>query len=367
MGCLGCELFPPPASVLEDLDAAARKRLLPLESGRIFQSLIEEAYRKIERPGDFHRPEITNTNLWHLRWKFHETLRLEHGPDFADDALAVLESRISCYAARLHCNKGASILSPEKTPHKGHAPTFETLKTFEGRVETAAQWKDLLGRERADGAWKNGLPRMIFVSDMGDAFSSREYFEFLERDTLAAIRSAHGQRHLWLWVTKRPWIMRDFCAENGPFPENVCALTTVTGRNSLNRLRQLREVPARVRGLSVEPLWEALPLESLDLSGIDWVIIGGESASKRAHCKPFDVRWLEELRDLCRSQGVAFFAKQLGTNPVRDGVPLVLKSSHGGDWEEWDPGWRVREFPRHFYEYRSLERLRGINTGACTG
>ncbi len=161
--------------------------------------------------------------------------------------------------------------------------------------------------------------------------------------------------------------MRDFCAENGPFPENVCALTTVTGRNSLNRLRQPREVPARVRGLSVEPLWEVLPVESLDLSGIDWGILRGESASKRAHCKPFDVRWLEELRDLCSSQGGTLFAKQLGTNPVRDGVPLVLKSSHGGDWEEWDPGWRVREFPRYFYEYRSQEGLWGSGPVARTG
>jgi hypothetical protein len=131
-------------------------------------------------------------------------------------------------------------------------------------------------------------------------------------------------------------------------------MTTLTGvdRQSLARLEKLKEVDAHTRGLSIEPLWERIPPEKLDLEKIDWVIVGGESGNPDS--RPFDLAWARELRDLCRDRGVAFFCKQLGRNPVESQMRLRLKNGHGGNWDEWPEDLRVREFPKAFYEYRPI-------------
>ena len=105
---------------------------------------------------------------------------------------------------------------------------------------------------------------------------------------------------------------------------------------------------------TIEPLWNRLNPETLDLKGIDWVILGGESGSGNL-TTPFEIEWVEELREHCRSQGIAFFLKQLGRVPMRDGKPLKLIDKHGGNWEEWDEKLRVREFPKAFHDYRRNE------------
>ncbi|MEO5715971.1 MAG: DUF5131 family protein [Luteolibacter sp.] len=215
---------------------------------------------------------------------------------------------------------------------------------------------DLLGRHDTASPWKTRLVRMIFVSDMGDALSAKGDFPFLKSDVMPAIRSEYGRKHLWLWLTKRPERMAQFADQVGGFPENVCAMTTITGPATLARIDHLREVTAAVRGLSLEPLWERIPPENLDLTGIDWVIVGGESGSAD-FTRPFAVEWAEELREHCRKNGVAFFLKQLGRNPSRDGKIFKLRHDHGGDWDEWDPSLRTREFPRQFHQFRIEELL----------
>lgn len=238
-------------------------------------------------------------------------------------------------------------MKPGRTPKKGYAPTFEQLTKFEGRMADAARWTDLLDSTRTESPWKADLPRMIFISDMGDAMSAKGLFPFLKQE-VGHISTDKGRRHLWLWLTKRPHIMRSFAEETGGLPENVCAMTTGTGPDYLHRVDQLRQINASCRGLSVEPLWERIPPVSLDLDGIDWLILGGESGSTRT----FDLAWAEELREHCRNNGTAFFLKQLGRNPVQDGKPMRLKDAHGGDWSEWPKHLRVREFPQHFHHYR---------------
>jgi protein gp37 len=95
-----------------------------------------------------------------------------------------------------------------------------------------------------------------------------------------------------------------------------------------------------MRGLSVEPLWGEV---TLDLTGIDWVIVGGESGPS---AEPFAVDWALHLREQCRTAGVAFFLKQLGRRPSFNGEPIRLADPHGGDWEAWPQAdWRVRELP----------------------
>ena len=186
---------------------------------------------------------------------------------------------------------------------------------------------------------------------MGDALSRKKDLDFLIKDTIKAIQSDSGRLHLWLWLTKRPTTLAKLADMIGGFPPNVCAMTTVTSPEKLYRVSQLREVNAATRGLSIEPLWERIPPDELDLKGIDWVICGGESGCEK-HCRPIDLNWARELQHHCQSHGVAFFLKQLGSKLIDKGDEIDLKHSHGGDWHEWPEDLRIREFPTYFYQYR---------------
>ena len=353
MGCGGCELFPTPGAVVSSINAAAANLGVSLDSRRLLKSMIAEGHANIAAPGVGHRDKLTTTNIYHFRDRLGEVVTDSHGRAAGRAAVEAIKSAVTCYAARLHLNRGASIIKPERTPKKGYAPTFEQLTQFEGRLATAAGWSDLLGTPRPESPWKDGLPRMIFVSDMGDALSSKGLFPFLKQE-VTHLSTEKGRRHLWIWLTKRPHIMRDFADEIGGLPGNVCAMTTVTGPDALHRVDELRQIRASCRGLSVEPLWERIPPESLDLTGIDWLILGGESGGTRT----FDLAWAEELRTHCQKNGTAFFLKQLGRNPVKDGKAMRLKDPHGGDWSEWPEHLQVREFPQHFHQYRQAERSR---------
>lgn len=143
--------------------------------------------------------------------------------------------------------------------------------------------------------------------------------------------------------------MARFAGQMGGFPSNVCAMTTVTGREKLHRVDQLRKVEASIRGLSIEPLWERIPREKLNLDGIDWVILGGESGRRDA-VHPFAIEWARELRDHCQDLGVVFFLKQLGRCPTEGERELKLCDNHGGDWAEWPQDLQVRQVPQAFYD-----------------
>jgi len=110
------------------------------------------------------------------------------------------------------------------------------------------------------------------------------------------------------------------------------------------RVSVLREVPARVKFVSYEPAVGSLEHPSIKCSavGIDWVIIGGESAPGRE----FDLKWASEAISICRRDGAAPFVKQLGSFPMQDGVSFPVKDDAGGDTEEWPESLRVREFPK---------------------
>ena len=377
MGCGGCELFPNPGEVLGAIDKSVEEVASGWKSGNaktLYKDLIGKAYDAIDNPVSRHKRAVTTTNLWHLRDRFVEAVVARHGTEAAHGVERAIEQQITCYAAKLHLNKGLSLVNPIRKTHKGYAPTFEALARFEGRVESTPGKPDLLGRRDPDRPWMDLLPRLIFVSDMGDALSRKSDFPYLKSDVIKPIESELGRRHLWLWLTKRPQLMAEFAREIGGLPDNICAMTTVTGhdKTSLDRIDQLRNVDARVKGLSIEPLWERIPPKNLKLDGIDWVIVGGESGSGETHTRPFALEWAEELHDHCAANGVAFFLKQLGRCPTRSGKAFHLKNPHGGDWNEWpDDSLRVREFPMYFHNYRKNERvecstLRRVTKGGLT-
>ncbi len=340
MGCDGCPLYP---STTAEVAGRVSKRLkdeLGLEAENARQLLkLGFADQPFSAVYQF-RESIGASVSSALRIQGHDA------PKAAEIITEEIASSLRCYAGLLHLRWGEQPSTPGKAVNSGYPLRFENVTEFPGRMADAAKWCDLTGQAREDSPWRDGLPRLIFVSDMGDALSAGVSFEFLKREIIDVVNSQKGKAHIWLWLTKRPRRMADFSdwlAEQGvEWPDNLVPMTSVLNQDMAVHVKHLKRIPAKVRGLSVEPLWESV---ELDLDGIDWVIVGGESGG---HAKVFDLAWVRDLRDHCVAEGKAFFMKQLGANPWQDGERVVLKDPHGGDWGEWPEDLRVREFPALF-------------------
>jgi protein gp37 len=152
-------------------------------------------------------------------------------------------------------------------------------------------------------AWKK--PQRIFVNSMSDLFQEKADKGFI-RQVWNVMQRAHW--HSFQILTKRPGRMLDILS-SAEFPtlENVWLGTSVESEDHRDRIAVLRRVPARVRFVSFEPLLG--PIVAPDLTDIHWGIVGGESGPR---ARPMEQWWVEELRDACQRQGVAFFFKQWG-------------------------------------------------------
>lgn len=231
--------------------------------------------------------------------------------------------------------------------HPGFPTSFEDVTLFPGRMRAAARRSDLLGRRRLLHPWRDRLPRMVFISDMGDSLSKSVSFDYLATEIIEAVDSEAGRHHIWQWLTKRPRRMAAFASwllvRGVPWPTNLWAGTSVTAQDNVGRVVDLGEVgdAQTVRFLSLEPQRERID-PALLVGKVAWLIQGGESG-KRA--RPFDLVWAREVRDACAASGTAYFLKQLGRRPLLDGVPMRLKDRHGGDWHEWPVDLRVRRYP----------------------
>lgn len=169
-------------------------------------------------------------------------------------------------------------------------------------------------------------PRRIFVNSMSDLFHKGVPTLFVER-VFETMERAHW--HQFQVLTKRSSVMRDFVqrryAERAP-PPNIWLGVSVEDRARASRIRHLRAAPAAVRFLSIEPLIERLG--NLDLAGIHWVIVGGESGPR---ARVVDPAWVREVRDQCIAQSVPFFFKQWGGfRPTQNGRVL-----DGRLWDEF--------------------------------
>jgi len=134
-----------------------------------------------------------------------------------------------------------------------------------------------------------------------------------------------AERHTFQILTKRPELMRAWFEGPGaqwserPL-ENVWLGTSIENDRWVRRADELRAAPAAVRFISAEPLLGPLP--SLDLSGIDWLIVGGESGP---HHRPMDEAWVRELKTMAETAGAAFFFKQWG-GKTRGGSEIHIRS-----------------------------------------
>ena len=161
--------------------------------------------------------------------------------------------------------------------------------------------------ERLEQPLRWRTPRMIFVNSMSDLFHKGIPKDFIGRvfDTME-----RAPWHTFQVLTKRSSLMRDFLrrrygARRGP--RHMWFGVSVEDGSKKSRIRHLQETSAGVRFLSIEPLIG--PIGKLDLTGIDWVIAGGESGPGAREMK---LEWVREVRDQCRESGVAFFFKQWG-------------------------------------------------------
>ena len=150
-------------------------------------------------------------------------------------------------------------------------------------------------------AWKK--PRMIFVNSMSDLFHENVPLAFIQRVFTIMERASW---HTFQILTKRSARLAELAPDLG-WPPNVWMGVSIETARYVWRADDLRKVPAAVRFLSLEPLLG--PIEALDLSGIHWVIVGGEGGPG---ARPIEAKWVRQIRNQCLAAGVPFFFKQWG-------------------------------------------------------
>ena len=153
-------------------------------------------------------------------------------------------------------------------------------------------------------------PHNIFVCSMSDLFHKDVPYEFIDR-VFEIIKQT--PQHRYQVLTKRAERMAEYFSFH-EVPKNVWLGVTVENAEYKYRIDLLREIPASIHFLSCEPLLG--PLGDLNLSNIEWVIVGGESG---ASARPMSEAWVLEIKEQVVSQGSAFFFKQWGTWG-RDGI-----------------------------------------------
>jgi protein gp37 len=181
-------------------------------------------------------------------------------------------------------------------------------------------------------------PGRVFVVSMGDLYHREVGPDFAQ--CVLDVCEAHPE-HVWISLTKRPQNARDWDLD---FPENVWLGTSVGSGaggeypDTTHRNDQLREVDVATRWISFEPLIE--PIGDVDLSGIDWAVVGGETGSE-AQRREMDHRWADDLRRQCREQDVAFHFKQSSARYPERGVELSVEVEPGVYESR-----KIREYPR---------------------
>ena len=146
-------------------------------------------------------------------------------------------------------------------------------------------------------------PRTVFVNSMSDLFHESIPLEFITRVFETMVLSP---QHTFQVLTKRSQRLAEV-AQELPWPANVWMGVSVEDGRVIQRIDHLRTVPASVRFLSCEPLIG--PLDSLNLMGVDWVIVGGESGPG---ARPMQREWVQSIMTQCRAADCAFFFKQWG-------------------------------------------------------
>ena len=184
----------------------------------------------------------------------------------------------NCYAEKM--TKRLQAMGQEKYQHG-----FDKIQIY------TAAFEDNFGKK----------PKMIFVNSMSDTFTEKlkDYYISTILD-----HCSHFPQHKFQVLTKRSERLKDF---NTFYSKNIWLGVTVELEKYKNRIDDLRQTRAKVKFLSCEPLLG--DLGELDLSGINWVIVGGESGH---NARPVHPDWIRNIQKQCQEQNVPFFFKQWG-------------------------------------------------------
>lgn len=218
---------------------------------------------------------------------------------------------------------------------------------------------------KAVGKSVNGTDRhMLFTSSLTDFFHPD--IDSYRDEVWEIIRQC--PHIIFQVLTKRPERIKDYLPSDWEEGwDNVWLGTSIGHSTAIQRSIELKKVPAKVRFLSIEPLWTEMTLGrallkyevedadgkmyqnehvfgATELGDIHWVIIGGESGNEtgKYRYRPCKVEWIDFVLRQSHYGGAKVFVKQLGTHLAKE---LGLKHRHGGDIEEWPHHLRVREFP----------------------
>lgn len=234
----------------------------------------------------------------------------------------------NCYAEQFHLNQSK----------REHPPVGATgLEwTVENADENVQQHADRLGQP-LDYSFPDG-PGRVFVGSMTDMFHPQVDPEFVQA-VLDVCRRL--PEHVWIFLTKRPQNAADWRLD---WPENAWVGTSVgTGHggdypSTTHRIEQLRDVDCPTKWVSFEPLIE--PIGDVALDHIDWMVVGGESATDDAR-RDMEHEWARDLLRQAREQDVAFYFKQSSGRRPETGTRLTVENEQFGVYEQR----RIQEYP----------------------
>lgn len=172
-----------------------------------------------------------------------------------------------------------------------------------GVIQYKNGFKLTLAPQRLNDPRKWLQPKRIFVNSMSDLFHEDVPLTYIRR--VFEVMSSTPQ-HIYQVLTKRDERALSLASEI-KWLDNIWLGVSIEDGNSMNRLRNLKAIPARNKFVSFEPLLEQL--SNADLDGIDWVIVGGESGGK---ARPMNPDWVSQIKSECQLANVPFFFKQWG-------------------------------------------------------
>lgn len=210
-----------------------------------------------------------------------------------------------------------------------YADTFATRLNAMGIKEYKDGFVFKIVPHRLEEPLKIKKPTKFFVNSMSDLFHEKMPFEYLDMVFDVVKKTPH---HIYQILTKRDKIMLEYFEQRDP-PENVWLGVSVENATFKKRIESLKKVESKIRFISFEPLIGSVG--TLDLQGIHWAIIGGESGR---NARPIKKDWVEEIFKQCKQQRVAFFFKQWGTwgaDEIKRNKKANGRSFRGRHWNEY--------------------------------
>jgi len=267
--------------------------------------------------------------------------------------LPISDGCLNCYAQKIAFNLAK------------HGNT-KVRNKYAGLTNSEGIWNGKVRRENDDKFFEPiniRVPKIIFVNSMSDIFFDKVPDEWIER-VFQVIKKA--KQHIFLVQTKYAENMFEFCNsyyQSNQIIENLCLGVSVESSEYLERVEYLISTPSVMKWINVEPYLQKTDFNYLLNSAriakkpIDWLVSGGESSKDITKARPSHLEDFVDLQEQCKSNDVAFFLKQLGTNPLykENGFDVPLRyempDSKGATFESFPEHLQTRDYPKKFHQH----------------